>query len=200
MSTGTAIPSFKTTAKNSEGGDWEMPPAGAHPAILVGLIDLGTTENTYQGKTSDRHKILLVWELTNESDSKGVNFLVAQDYTWSLGKKAALRPIVEGFRGKALADQEEFDPAVMLGQPSMINLTEGVSGNGKRFMEVAAVSPPMKGLTVAPATREITVFHLGSIHSTKDDLDIPGWIPLLYGRTVTDDIKKSKEYEALPAF
>lgn len=177
-----------------------MPPPGTHPAIMVGLIDLGTTENTYNGKTSDRHKILVIWELTAESDSKGQNFIIAQDYTWSLGKKATLRPLVEGFRGKALADGEDFDLALMLGKPSMINITEGVSGQGKKFMEVAAISPPMRGLTVPPQTKETVCFHLGTLNSTKDELEIPEWVPPLYGRKVADDIKKSNEYRKLPPF
>jgi hypothetical protein len=200
MSTGTATPSFKTRANNGDGGDFELPPSGTHPAVMVGLIDLGTTENTYNGKTSDRHKILLVWELTAEADSKGQNFIVAQDYTWSLNKKAALRPIVEGFRGKALADDEEYDLALMLGKPCMINVTEGVSGGGKKFAEIAGCSPPMRGLTVPPATRDVVFFHIGALTSTKDDLEIPDWVPPLYGRKVVDDIKKSKEYAALSPF
>ena len=57
------------------------------PAVLVGLIDLGTTENTYQGKTSDRHKILFVWELTAEHDSHGSNFLVRRITPGALARK-----------------------------------------------------------------------------------------------------------------
>ena len=200
MSTDVATPSFRTKSSNNEGGDFELPPSGTHPAVMVGLIDLGTTENTYNGKTSDRHKILLVWELTAEADSKGVNFIVAQDYTWSLGKKAALRPLVEGFRGKAMADEEEFDLALMLGKPCMVVVTEGISGNGKKFAEVASLSPPMRGLTVPPATREPFIFHLGQLSSTKDDLEIPDWVPPLYGRKVADDIRKSQEYGKLSPF
>ena len=49
-------------------------------------------------------------------------------------------------------------------------------------------------------TRPIVAFLLARLGSTKDDLGIPDWIPLLYGRKVADDIKKSKEYLALPPF
>jgi len=102
MSTATAV-SFRIPATSGEGGDFELPPSGSHPAILIGIVDLGTRDNTYNGKTSKRHKIMLAWELTAENDSKGQTFVVAQDYTWSLNSKAQLRTIVEGFRGKGLA-------------------------------------------------------------------------------------------------
>ena len=199
MSTGTII-DFKTKATSGDGGDFELPPAGTHPAMLIGLIDLGTHESNYGGKKTDRHKILFIWELTAEANSQGQNFLIMQDYTWSLNAKAGLRKIVEGFRGKSLADNEEYDLAEMLGKPSMINISEGLSGNGKKFMEVVSVSPPMRGLTVPPATREIYAFVFGLINSTLDAIEIPAWVPKLYGRNVIDDIKASKEYAKLPNF
>jgi len=199
MSTGTAV-SFRTKASSGEGGDYELPPAGSHPAILVGLVDLGTKDNTYNGKTSKRHKIMLIWELTAESDSKGQNFVVAQDYTWSLNSKAALRVIVEGFRGRAMADDEEFDLSQMLAQPSMISLSEGTSASGKKFMEVTGLSKPPRGLSVPPATHDSYVFHWGAIGSTKDDFELPDWMPRLYGRMVADDLKATDEYALLPAF
>jgi hypothetical protein len=198
MSTATSV-SFKTKASSGE-GEYELPPAGSHPAIMIGLVDLGTHDNTYNGKTAKRHKILLVWELTAESDSKGQAFIVAQDYTWSLNTKAQLRTIVEGFRAKALADDEEFDLMTMLGQPSMISLTEGVSGSGKKFVEVASVSRPSKHTTVPPASHETYVFHWGALASQKDDFELPDWMPRLYGRMVSDDLKASDEFAALVPF
>jgi hypothetical protein len=197
MSTGTV--DFRTKATSGEGGDFELPPSGTHPAILVALIDLGTHTSTFD-PTKTRHKILLIWELTAESDSKGINFLVCQDYTWSLNSKAALREVVKGFRGKDLADGEEYDLAAMLGQPCMINLSEGVSGKGKTFIEVSSVSPPMRGLTVPPASYPPYGFVLSMINSTLDNLEIPEWVPKLYGRNVIDDIKASHEYGKLPSF
>ena len=206
MSTGTMIPDFKTKANNSEGGDYDRPPTGQHPAVLVALIDLGTTESTFRNsktgkdETKDRHKIALAWELTAEHDSKGETFVVLQDYTWSLAKNAGLRPIVKGFLGRDLADQEEYDLAEMLGKPCCVTLTDGISNNGKKFVEVASVSQPMRGLTVPPATKPIYAFLLGMINSTLDEIAIPAWVPKLYGRYVLDDIKASKEYAKLPNF
>lgn len=195
MSTGTAV-SFSTKASNREGGNYEKPPVGAHPAVLVAIVDLGTTKSTYNGKEKDRHKIMLVWELTAENNSKGENFLVGQDYTWSLAKNAALRPIVEGFRGTDLADNEEYDIGSMLGQPCQITLGTDPGG----YIVVKGVCKPMRGVTVPPASRETYVFHWGAVSSAKDDFGIPEWMPWNYGRKVEDDLKACQEYAALPPF
>lgn len=198
MSTAT-VPGFKTKATSGEGGDFELPPSGTHPAVLVALIDLGTHQSRFDA-TKTVHKILLIWELTAESDSSGNNFLITQDYTWSLNKKAGLRPIVEGFRAKTLADNEEYDLGEMLGKPCVVSLSEGVSGSGKKFMDVTSVSPPMRGLTVPPATHEPYGFLVDSLSSTLDAIDVPAWVPKIYGRNVVDDIKASHEFAKLPNF
>ena len=54
--------SFKMKSSSGEGGQFEIPPAGNHPAVLVGIIDLGTRPSTFQGKTTDRREVYLVWE------------------------------------------------------------------------------------------------------------------------------------------
>src|SRR4051812_15651725 len=126
MSTDTAtVPSpWTAKANNSEGGDFELPPGGMYPAVLVSLIDLGTHERTFNGQTTEARKLFFVWELTGEFDSKGQPFIVAQDYTWSLHKKAKLRAMIEEWRGKGMSDEEEFDLISLLGKPCMLTLSE----------------------------------------------------------------------------
>ena len=54
---------FKNKA-SSGGGDFAVPPAGSHPAVMVALVDLGMHTDTYQGDTTTNRKLFLVWELT----------------------------------------------------------------------------------------------------------------------------------------
>lgn len=191
---------FLMQASSNEGGDFELPPAGLHPAVLIGLLDLGTHTREFGGEKSDVHKLFLVWELTAENDSKGQPFVIGQDFTHSLNKKAKLRGIVEGFLGRTLNDQEPFDLALMIGKPAVVNVMEGTSGSGKKYVEVVSVAKPMKGQNVPEITREPYVFSLTVIHSTKDDLEVPDWVPPIYGRKIEDEIKKSHEYSRLPTF
>jgi hypothetical protein len=164
------------------------------------LIDLGTHDHTYNGKTSEAHKILLVWELTAEKMTSGETFLVARDFTWSLNKKAKLREFLEGWLGRAIADGEELDLDMMVGRPCVVNLSEGVSGAGKKFVEVAGCGPPLRGLTIPPATVRPILYCLAEQTSCSDDPPNPERVPFLYGRRVADEIKNSKEWAKLPPF
>ena len=74
--------SWKVKASSTEGGDFELPPSGSYPAVLIGLIDLGTHDREYNGKTDEVHKLLFVWELVTESKADGDNFVVIKDFTF----------------------------------------------------------------------------------------------------------------------
>src|SRR5271154_3419434 len=112
---------FTKKAVNNSGEEYEIPPPGQYGACLVGLIDLGTHTNTYQGQTSEQHRIFLCWELTDEQNSSGENYVVAKDYTWSLHKKAKFRQLLEGWAGKELQEGEELDPVNMVGLACCVN-------------------------------------------------------------------------------
>lgn len=199
MSTATAVNPWKVKTSSGEGGDFEAPPGGSYPGCLVGLIDLGTHDNTYNGKTTEQHKVYLVWELTAEHDSKGQTFKVAKDFTLSLNTKAKLRGFLEGWEGRKFNDDEEIDLGSYMLRSGVINLSEGTSNNGKKFVDVSSVTKPMKGLIVPPRTVEPFVWTFDG-WDCRQDPPIPDWVPFLYGRKVVDDIKKSKEWSTLTPF
>lgn len=200
MSTGIQTP-FRGTAKNSEGGNFEQPPTGQQVAVVIGLVDLGThLHDNKKGKTWTARSIQFVWELTDEKDSKGENFIVGQGYTWSLHKNSDLRPMLEGWTGKKFSDGEEYDFGHLLGTSCMLTLTRGKSGNGKEFTEVASVSMPYKNMQIPPATRQPFAFSLDEQVSSATPPEIPDWVPPNYGRKVIDEIKASNEWQDLPSF
>ena len=191
---------FQKKATNTDTGDFELPPIGMHPASLVSLIDLGTHTREFQGKASDSQRIFLTWELCGEKDSKGAPFVVGQEFTWSLHKKAKLRALIKGFLGRDLEEGEDFDLASMVGAPAIITLSEGTTGSGKRFVEITGLAPPMKGFACPPPTLSPFLFGVGDLNSTLDDIPIPEWVPRTYGKTIVDVIKDSKEFGNLPNF
>ncbi len=197
--TTAAMSPFRQKAETSSAEDFELPPAGFHPATLIALIDLGTHDDEYNGKINTFRKIYVVWELANEHDSEGKPFLVGQDYTWSLkGDKAKWRLMIEGWRGRAFADNEEFDPLVLLGKPCNITLKEGeTKASKKKFVKVVAVAAPMKGQTIGKPTNPEFAWHLSTWGDPKVDPPIPEWCPLNYGRLVIADIKSSKEWASM---
>ena len=200
MSTDTMTSPWGTKVNNSEGGDYERPPTGSIPATCVALIDMGTHRETYGDKENISHKVLLAWELSGEAKKDGTPFVVIEEYTWSLGKKANLRAVVEGWISRTLKEDEIFPLIELLGKSCVLSLTEGLSRAGKKFVAVNNVSAPMKGLTIEKPTLELFSFNLSEIGSTLDELNIPTWIPYLMGKPVTDKIKASSEYQSLPNF
>lgn len=200
MSTATATNPFSVRTTSGEGGDFELPKGDTYPAALVGLIDLGTHDSSFQGTVSERHKILMVWELLTENDSKGVPFKVAKDFTLSLNSKAKLRAFLEGLEGRKYGDNEEIDLAKFLGQDCMVNVTEGTSASGKRFVDVASASRLIKGLQVPAPSVEPFAFAIADDLDPKFDPPIPEWVPFYYGRKVADEIKASKEWSRLKPF
>ena len=203
MATATASP-FKSKANNSDGGNFEQPPAGLHPVVLIGLIDLGTHRSTFQNDKGEFPLIrqtFYIWELTAEHDSNGDTFMVAQAYNCSFHKKSGGRQMIEGWLGKQFSDDEEFDPATLLGREGMANIVHSkAKSDGSGFAKLDTICPPMKNLTVPRPIRPTVLFHISQLHSSKDPIPVPDWIPKVFGKDVVSEIKSSEEYAALPAF
>lgn len=178
---------FKVKASSGKGGEFETAPAGNHPAVLVGLIDLGTQETEYAGEVKWQPQVYLVWELTTEKQAglKDRNHLIARSFTLSFNSKAMLRGFIEKWRGKAFADDEEFDLTRVLGQPCLLTVEHKVSAGGNTYARVTSVGGVPKGLPIPPAQNKPVAVELGG--------EIPEWIPYLYGEPVKDVVAKSRE-------
>lgn len=182
---------WKAKATSGNGQFSEQPPAGNHPAVLIGLIDLGTQESSFQGKVEWKRQVMLVWELTTEklSGMKDANHVIANRYTFSLNAKATLRKLLEDWRGKRYGEDEEVDIAAVLGKPCLLGIKHAQSGD-RTFANVAGVQAVPKGLTVPPAQRKPVEWQVGY------DLDqLPDWLPYLYGEPVKEVIQRCKEWD-----
>src|SRR5262245_56875671 len=91
---------FKRKATNTSNEDFELPPAGLHPAVLIGLVDLGTNTEEYNNKEYEKHELFVAWELVGTKNNGDEPFVVGQDYNESLGKKSNWRKLLEGWRGR----------------------------------------------------------------------------------------------------
>lgn len=198
MSTGTMANPWTKKATNGEGGgDFELPPGGSYGGYLVGMIDIGTQKDD-AGK--ERRKVLLVFELTAEHDTKGQTFKVMREFTFSLDSRSNLRAFLEGWTSRKFAEDEEVDLSQFIGAEGIINLTEGISQKKRKFVDVASVQKPMKGMMIPPATVTPFAWSVDEANSALDTPPIPEWVPFNYGRKVVDDIKASKEWQSLPNF
>jgi hypothetical protein len=188
---------WKQTANN--GTKTEIPPAGSHPAVCVALIDLGTHTDTVKDdkgveKQKDFRRILIVWELTAEKIAglKDENHVIARDFNVSFSSKSKLRPMVEKWRGKVLAEGEDFDLAKLLGQSCLLTVTHGKSARGNDFAKFDGASPVPKGMAVPKPQRKPLLWDVA-----EAELPDLSWVPFLYGDPVRDVINRSHERKGL---
>lgn len=178
---------WKVRASKGGDGNYEKAPPGNHPAVLVAMVDMGTQENEFKGEVTEQHRVFFVWELVTEKTQAGKNHLIGIDLTLSLNEKAKLRGWVEARLGRPLREDEEYEVSQELGQPCLLNVVEK---NG--YPKIGGVSAVPKGMTVQPATYPLTTWHLGQYEQTGK-IEIPGWIPWLYGEPLSAHISRCQE-------
>jgi hypothetical protein len=144
------------------GGDFALCPAGNHAGCLIGVVDLGTHLDSFQGQTERKvRRVLLVWEVECEVDGKDQHLVVGRDYNIGLndkgelvyGQKSALRQLLEGFRGKQFGEGEDIDPEALLGKACLVQVThEKTKGTGKDIARVKSIAKPLKNMAaIKPA-------------------------------------------------
>lgn len=183
--------SWTKTAKSS-GGNFECCPAGTHPAVLIGIIDLGTQNEKFAGKEAkDVHKIFLMWEIPWEKTAEGQSHIIGREYTYSLHEMAGLRKMIESWRGKPLNEGEEFDLSKLLGKPCLLTVTTE-DKNGKTFAKLNSVSNLIKGMAPPVATVPVISFNLSEDHPSK--FPAFDWLPWSYGSKLVDIVALSPEW------
>jgi hypothetical protein len=132
-----------------EGSNFTPAPAGAHRAVCIGFIDLGTQKVEYQGQASHKRLIRIRWELADEFMDDGKPFTISKRYTWSMSDKATLRKDLESWRGKPFEKADfgpsGFDTKKLLGVPCLITIVHKDGQNGI-FANIAGISPLPKGM------------------------------------------------------
>ena len=147
---------------DSGGKEFEQAAAGNHVARCIGMIDIGTHESEYQGKTTYARKIVLRFELPNEvmaeGEYAGKPFIVGKYYTASLSEKANLRKDLESWRGRPFTEEElmGFDSKNVLDKPCMVNVVH----TEKKKAKIASIAPIPKGMAVPPRVNDILYLSL----------------------------------------
>ena len=127
------------TIKSS--GDFETLDKGRYAAICYQIVDMGTTNQEYEGKVSKKKQVRITFETTSEMMADGRPFSVSQTYTASLSTMASLRKHLESWRNKNFTEEEEagFDISNLLGCSADVEVGHTSGGNpkiiGLRFPE-----------------------------------------------------------------
>lgn len=184
---------MKARAK-TEGSDYTPPPAGSHPAALVAVVDLGTHTDVYNGEAKTARQIYLVWELLGEQREDGQNHLIGQRYTLSSHSKASFRLMLEGWRGRGFADNEDFNfPEGWVGKNCLANVTHETSSGGKEYAKLKAIAPLPKMMEKSCPKPSYPVICWS--FASDDELPDVSHLPYVFGVPVKDKVEASKEWK-----
>ena len=127
----------------------EQIPAGTYVARCYSMIQIGTTSYEWQGSQKQSNKIRITFELPTEKKvfkegEEAKPYAISAEYGLSLHKKSKMRPILEGWRGKAFTDEEidNFEVSKLVGVPAFLNIIH----NEKGYAEIASISRIPKGM------------------------------------------------------
>lgn len=112
----------------------ERCPTGVHPAVLVGVYDVGTHEG-YQGKIQP--KVCLWWE-AGVRDSKGRPFTLPDVVTNSSHEKSTMAQRFSCLVGRALTEPEQkdgLDTDMMIGKSCLVLVSPPKKAGGWPFIE-----------------------------------------------------------------
>mgnify|MGYP001262251975 CR=1 FL=1 len=193
--------------KASNKGPVDQCPIGNHPGVLIGLIDLGTHWESFQGAAEKKvRKVFLVWEVEAENDGKDRRYWVGKDYNMTVDEKSgevivaaksALRQLLEGWRGKPYQDGERIDIAKVHNQPCLVNVAheEVGSGNNKRtYARVKGVAALPKGTPKLKNTRPPMLYVADSEEPAPTCPEGDEWLPRIFGARVDQVLERCLEW------
>jgi hypothetical protein len=171
------------------GGSYERPPEGNHVAVCCSLVDLGTQYNEAYQKS--QRKILIEWELSEETKEDGSPFYIDQIYTFSMNEKSTLRKDLESWRGVRFSadDFGKFELSVLIGKGCMLNVVHTEKGD-KVYANIASIARLPKGMS-APSLRAKT--KILSLEASEFDPDAMNGLR----DKIVEKIKASPEWASL---
>lgn len=174
-----------------EENSFTPPPAGAHTAVCIGFVDMGTQASFYEdGKPS--HKVRITWEIDEQMDD-GRPFTISKTYTWSMNDRATLRSHLESWRGRPFKKEDfgpnGFDTKNLLAKPCTLTI-QHKEVNGQERAVVAGVAPPMKGVKAFTPHNPLTYLTLDADSFSQEVFDG-------LGEKTREAIAGSPEYVAL---
>lgn len=137
------------------GGDFAPVPQGPHPAVCDMFVDLGLQETTGKFAGKIQHKIYLRWQIPGQRlsyEKDGVThegpMTIGAKYTLSLHEKAALRKILQSWRGRAFTESElkQFDVTTILGKPCLLSVSHAPRDGGGVYANIDSIMQLPEGM------------------------------------------------------
>lgn len=181
------------TVSEGSSGTYTPPEQGTYSARLCNLVDLGHQSSVWEGEQKTAHKILLTFEITDAENRRedGSAHTINRRFTASLHKKAALRKLLESWRGRPFTDDElkSFDLKTLLGKPCLIGIIHETKGD-RTYANLSSIMRLPKGF--APGLDTEPLIHF--------DLSAPDWTVFAQlPSRLQDQIAASPEFAKLDA-
>jgi len=186
---------------SGEGGGEALPKLeqGIYLGTCYRIVDMGTTDQEYQGTKSKKTRVHITFEIAEALDPKnnetlmpdGRPFVVSKTYTASLYEMAALRKDLQSWRGISFTEEElkGFDITKLLGCTARIEVghTKPMpDGSGGGNQKILSLQRPDGGIQQAKTQNEQEIF----------DLDV--YCDFIKGNKTPDGQAMADIYETLP--
>jgi hypothetical protein len=149
------------------GGNFDPVPQGPHAAVCDMFVDLGLQETTGKFAGKVQHKIYLRWQipghrLSYEKDGAQIEgpMTVGAKYTLSLHEKAALRKLLQSWRGRAFTEAElkQFDVTTILGKPCLLSVSHAPKDGGGVYANIDSAMRLPEGMPVPALEGEPLIY------------------------------------------
>lgn len=184
------------TIKAPETQQRELIPAGNYVAICYRMLQIGTVDETFQGKSKKTPKVRIGWELSDEmrifkDGDKPKPLVIEKEYSLYMNDKANLRKDLQSWRGAAFSDKDasDFDITNLIGAPCLLNIIHKTNEAGtKTYENIAGITPLPK------STPKPKQFNSSQVLAFDDwDSSLFESLPAF----ISDKIKTSVEYQAM---
>lgn len=149
------------------GGDFTPVPEGPHPAICDMFVDMGMQETTGKFAGKVQHKVYMRWQLPDQRlsyEKDGVKhegpMTIGSTYTLSLHEKAALRKMLQTWRGRAFTPEElkKFDVTTIVGKPCLLSVSHAPKDGGGVYANIDGVMKLPASMTMPPLEGEAIIY------------------------------------------
>ena len=153
--------------------------AGMHLAVCVGVVDIGTHTETWEGKELIRNQLMLLFDFPTETiDINGEQKprCMSLKLTKSNRDTSNFHKYLTSWRGRWFTEEElkDFHLTKLLGQPAIVGVTQKTS-NGKTYSKISTIGKPIKGAETPKATRKI-YFDMADENTYSAIEELPDWI------------------------
>lgn len=159
-------------------GEYKPLEAGTHTAVCFQVLDFGTQEDTYEGRTSSRPKVWLGFEVPSELKSDGEPFVIGREYTFSSSERSTFRKHLQAWRGKPFEDSDfgpngSFDVENLIGVGCLISVEHNANGRAV----ITSIMALPKGTPAPEAKSGKSFLDLSSGELNQELFDsLPEWM------------------------